>query len=361
MMRPLYLADHSDRLLCPLPLKCEPYSGCSGGCAYCSRSGLRDAHRVKGPEANSYRYIETFFFHNRKGMGTELIKRRMPVQIGVNSDPLQPIERSHGVTLRTLKLLQDREYPCILTTKFPGQLTEPTYMRALDGLPLVVQCSVSTEDVGLLSRLEPGAPPLEERLGALETLHEAGCHVMVRLAPFAPDLVGDAESLLARAHEIGVRAAQVGPLKIYHANGSRQRLNAALGYDYLQTTQLAYENCGVFSAITLAEQRDHVEQLERVAAEHGMEVLTCDDVTGTRAWRCCCGTDGLKDFEAIAEWAYFVNGHRINDHCSFDEYIQGHDCPWHVEFEQEWNSGKLERALPELVFNHDDKTYTRMW
>ena len=361
MQRPLYIADHSDRLLCPLPLKIEPYSGCSGGCAYCSRSGLRDAHRVKGPEANSYRYIEKFFFHNKERMETELIKRRMPIQIGINSDPLQPIEKVHGVTLRTLKLLQDREYPAIVTTKYPNQLTEPTYTRVIDGLPLVVQCSVSTEDVGLLSRLEPGAPPLEERLGALKTLHEAGAHVMIRLAPYAPDLVGDVDSLLVRAHDAGVRVVQVGPLKIYHANGSRQRLNEALGYDYLQTTNLAYENCGVFSAITLEEQKNHVEQLERAAAEVGIEALTCDDVTGTRAWRCCCGTDGLKDFEAIAEWAYFVNGHRINDHCSFDEYMQGHDCPWHTEFEQEWNSGKLERALPELVFNQDDKTYTRMW
>jgi hypothetical protein len=31
-----------------------------------------------------------------------------------------------------------------------------------------------------------------------------------------------------------------------------------MGYDYLKTTQLAYENCGVFSAITLAEQKNHV-------------------------------------------------------------------------------------------------------
>ena len=291
-------------------------------------------------------------------METELIKRRMPVQIGVNSDPLQPIEKSHRVTLRTLNLLQDRGHPAIITTKFPGRLVEPEYMRALDGLPLVIQCSVSTEDV---SRLEPGAPPLEERLGALKTLHEAGAHVMLRLAPYAPDLVGDVESLLVRARGAGVQVVQVGPLKIYHANGSRQRLNEALGYDYLQTTQLAYENCGVFEAITLAEQRDHVEQLERVAAELGMEVLTCDDTTVSRAWRCCCGTDGLKDFEAIAEWAYFVNGHRIDDHTTFETYMQGHDCPWHTEFEQEWNSGKLERALPELVFNQDDKTYTRMW
>lgn len=361
MQRPLYITDHSDRLLCPIPLKAEPYSGCSGQCAYCSRSGLRDAHRIKGPQANSYRYIEKFFFCGSGGMERELIARRCPIQIGCNSDPLQPIEKKHHTTLRLLKMLADREYPCILTTKSPGQLVEPEYLRVTDALPLLVQCSISSGDGRMLHKLEPGAPSLERRLGALKTLHEAGVHVMLRLAPFAPDLVDDVESLLVQARDAGVQTVQCGPLKVYHANGSRQRLNEALGYDYLQTTQLAYENCGVFSAITLTEQRAHVEQLERAAADLGMEILTCDDITGQRSWRCCCGTDGLEGFESIAEWAYFVNGYRIDEHTTFEEYMQGHDCPWHAEFEQEWNAGKLERALPELIFNQDDKTYTRMW
>jgi DNA repair photolyase len=294
-------------------------------------------------------------------MERELIARRCPIQIGCNSDPLQPIENMHHTTLRLLRMLAGREYPAIITTKFPDRLLAPEYTHVIGDLPLLVQCSVSSGDERMLRRLEPGAPSMEKRLGALTTLHEAGVHVMLRLAPFAPDLVGDVVDLLARAHDAGVRTVQCGPLKVYHANGSRQRLNEALGYNYLQTSQLAYENCGVFSAITLAEQQAAIEKLERQAAELGVEVLTCDDATGRRSWRCCCGTDGLDGFEAVAEWAYFVNGYRITDHTTFEEYIRGHDCPWHAEFEQEWNAGKLERALPELIFNQDDKTYTRMW
>lgn len=361
MQRPLYIADHSDRLLCPIPLKAEPYSGCSGKCAYCSRSGLRDAHRIKGPEANSYRYIEKFFFRGSGGMERELIARRCPIQIGCNSDPLQPIEKDHKVTLRILKLLQDREHPCIITTKFPDRLTEPEYLRAIDALPLIIQCSISSGDERMLCRLEPGAPSLKKRLGALKTLHDAGAHVMIRLAPFAPDLVGDVVDLLVRARDAGVQTVQCGPLKIYHANGSRGRLNDALGYNYLKATRLAYENCGVFSSLTLAVQQAAIEKLEGMAAELGVKVLTCDDTTGSRSWKCCCGTEGLEGFESIAWWAYFTNGHRIDDHTTFETYMQGHDCPWHAEFEQEWNAGKLERALPELIFNQDDKTYTRMW
>jgi hypothetical protein len=39
--RPLFICDHAERLICPLPLKIDPYSGCSTQCAYCSSNGLR--------------------------------------------------------------------------------------------------------------------------------------------------------------------------------------------------------------------------------------------------------------------------------------------------------------------------------
>lgn len=361
MQRPLYITDHSDRLLCPLPLKCEPYSGCSGGCVYCSRSGLRSPGKVKGLQANSYKYIEKFFFRDMRCMERSLINQRCPVQVGANSDALQPAERIHKTTLRVLRMLADRSYPVVLTSKFPNRLTESEYLRILDGLPLVVQCSVSSEDPTMLKALEPGVPPLHERLKALETLHAAGAHVILRMCPYAPDLAGNIEHLLAQAKDAGVRTVQAGFLKVHHSGGCGQRINQAVGYGYLASTQLPYENHGVFSTIPLEEQRVHVERLETLCRKLGMDCLTCDDVTRGRNWRTCCDVDGIKGFEGVAKWAYYINGYRIEDHCSFEEYMRAHDCPWHAEFEQEWNNGKLERALSELIFNKEDKTYSRMW
>lgn len=51
---------------------------------------------------------------------------------------------------------------------------------------------------------------------------------------------------------------------------------------------------------------------------------------------------------------------RIQDHCTFDEYMDGQHCPWSQEFQQEWDSGKLARAVPGLVFHPEDKTYSRI-
>lgn len=360
LSRPIYIADHSERLLCPLPLKIEPYRGCSIGCAYCSRSGLRAADRVIGPQPNSFRYVERFFYRQSNSMERKLIDQRCPVQIGINSDPLQPIEKDCKMTFRVLRILRDREYPCVITTKFPHALVEDEYLRALDGLPVAVQCSLSSEDPVMLNHLEPGAPSLRTRLEALKALNDAGAHVILRLWPFIPDLASDLDSLLAQAHDAGVQNVLCNFLKVHHAGGCRQRINEAVGYDYMASTRLNYVNGGVFNIASYQDQVRELLRIKELCRQHDLSLLNGDDFIHTRNWCCCCGTDGIPGFENTAKWAYYVNGWRITQHTTFEEYMEGLDCPWNVEFEEEWNKGKLARALPEIVFNQDDRTYSRL-
>jgi len=356
MQRPLFIADHSERLICPLPLKIESYSGCTGHCAYCSRTGLRDSPH--GVTANSVRYIEKYFFRSGKGMVRALIDQRSPIQIGPASDPLQAVEKVHKNTLKVLKILQAREYPCVLTTKFPDVLCDPAYLRAVDGLPLVVQVSISSADPDILRRLEPGVPSLPRRLEAMVQLHEAGVHVQLRLWPYAPDLAGNVADLLQRAKDAGVQTVLANPLKVYHT-GTREGINRALGRDYLEFTPLNYVNGGLFSIMSLEEQRREMSALADLCRSHSMDMLSCDDWPRTRNWRDCCGVGGLPGFKP-SPWAYYVNGYRIQDHCSFDEYMRGLDCPWHAEFKQEWEAGKLARALPDVIFHEEDLSYSRL-
>ncbi len=295
-------------------------------------------------------------------METQLIRQRSPVQIGPASDPLQAAEKTHKNTLRILKILRDREYPSVLTTKFPDMLCDPAYLRALDGLPLVVQCSLSSVNPGILRRLEPGAPSLPERLKALETLNEAGAVPMLRLWPYASDLAGSAEDigqLLALAHDSGVKRILCNPLKLYHSGGCRERINQALGRDYLTTTSLRYVNGGLFSVASYPDQIRELQKLNQLCRLHGLDLLTCDDFIHTRAWRDCCGVGDLPGFHP-SPWAYYLRGYVINQLTSFEEYMGDLPCPWRTEFEEEWNKGRLSRALPELTFHEEDKTYSRL-
>ncbi len=319
--------------------------------------GLRDA--VTDPAPSSIRYIEKFFYGHKTCMERELINQRSPVQIGMNSDPLQPIEKQYKITLRVLRILQDRQYPTVLTTKFPHALLGDEYLRVLDGLPLAVQCSISTEDQALLSRLEPVAQSWKRRLAALEQLSNAGVHVILRLWPYIPDLCGNIEYLLGCAKDAGVKTVQCNHLKLYSPGGGRKRINEALGYNYQENTPCHYEHRGVFKIASLAEQREHILRLEEVCRELDLDLLTCDDLAGTRNWRDCCGVGALPGFKP-SPWAYYVRGHVIKEHCSFEEYMEDMPCPYREEFEQEWRKGRLSRAVPELIFHTEDETYSRM-
>ena len=173
--RPCFIVDGADRLLCPIPLKINPYRGCEGKCLYCSMNGqhARWRSRANGDISevapSPIKYIEKMFYRSH-GMERDLIEMRSPVQIGHASDPLQPLEKQHRITLKTLKILGDFEYPTIITTKWPGVLTECSYLPTIDGLPLVVQCSISSEDQAMLGILEPESPSWKRRLAALETV-----------------------------------------------------------------------------------------------------------------------------------------------------------------------------------------------
>ena len=361
--RPCFVVDGADRLLCPVPLKINPYRGCRGGCLYCSmnQQHARWANRAKGEISDvapsSIRYIEHIFYKSRC-MERQLIDKRYPVQIGHASDPLQPLERQHKITLKTLGILKDFEYPTIITTKWPGVLTEDPYLKAIDDLPLVVQCSISSEDQAMLRVLEPEAPSWKRRIAALETLSCSGVHVILRLWPYIPDLSGNLDVLLASAYDAGVRTVQANFLKMFNAGRDTTRFRDALGYDYSKESCLGYEQRHNFKIANLATQEHEVKQLEELCHDIGLECLTCDDLTGTRNWRPCCGLDGLPGFKP-APWAYYVNGYRITEHTDYETYMKGIDCPWSLEFEMEWNRGRLASAVPGIGFHESDMTYSR--
>jgi DNA repair photolyase len=304
------------------------------------------------------RYIEKMFYRHNDRMEGALISQRYPVQIGHMSDPLQPCEKAHKVTLKVLRILQEREYPCILTTKFPGQLTEPEYIKAIDGEPLAVQCSISNADEAVLRILEPNAPPWRDRISALKMLHDAGVHVILRLWPYIPDLCGDLRPMLEAAKDAGVRVVQANFLKLYNSGNVRGLFHRALGYDLAERSRLRWEYySGNYQIASLEDQKREIARLENMCLSLGIQVLTCDDLTGSRAWRDCCGVGDLPGFK-VAPWAYQVRGYVITSHTDFETYMQG--LHWHAEFEAEWNKGTLADAVWNLEFHDEDKTHSRI-
>jgi hypothetical protein len=189
----------------------------------------------------------------------------------------------------------------------------------------------------------------------MKILHDAGVHVQLRLWPYSIQISGPVDQLLGGAKESGCSAVLCNPLKLYHASGSRPRLKDALGFDIGPD----FENCGVYSAPTQIAQVDALVKLQALCREVGLTLYSCN-FPRERQWRSCCAVDGLPGFEGIAKWSYYTNGWRIQDHCTFEQYMKDNDCPWHDEFEQEWDAGKLSRSIPDLVFHPEDLSYSRL-
>ncbi|WP_306151006.1 PA0069 family radical SAM protein [Roseovarius sp. MMSF_3281] len=194
----------------PFDRSINPYRGCEHGCIYCFArpshawlglsAGLDfetrlvarpDAPRVLARELRAPRY------------------RVAPIAIGTNTDPYQPVEKTHEVTRACLKVLQRFNHPVAIVTK--GSLIERDLdiLSDMAGRGLVrVGISLTTLDPRLSRRMEPRAPSPARRLQVIERLAGAGVPVRVMTSPVVPGLTDhEIEALLKAGQGAGATAA----------------------------------------------------------------------------------------------------------------------------------------------------------
>ena len=129
-VRSVHLVDGIDRILCPLPLKLNTWRGCSGGCVYCSMRLQARLWKSRagggGPAPSDPNFLRSKFEGgDPDGFAQQLIRQRVPIQIGMQTDPLQPAERTRGATLEHLKILRDHNYPTIITSALSSHPLTP--------------------------------------------------------------------------------------------------------------------------------------------------------------------------------------------------------------------------------------------
>lgn len=132
-----------------------------------------------------------------------------PINLGANTDPYQPIERTLKVTRSILEVLQRFRHPVTIVTK--GHLIERDIdilaEMARDNLA-AVHVSVTTLDSDLKRILEPRAPSAAARLHAIRCLHDAGIPVGALVAPVIPAINDhEIEHILAAVAQAGSRTA----------------------------------------------------------------------------------------------------------------------------------------------------------
>jgi DNA repair photolyase len=194
----------------PFDVSVNPYRGCEHGCAYCF---ARPAHAYMNLSPGLD--FETKIF--AKPDAPDLLARALdrpgyrcvPIALGTNTDPYQPVERRLRITRGILQVLAAHHHPFSIVTK------SALILRDLDLIaPMAARgqasafVSVTTLDAGLAGRLEPRAAAPHRRLDVLRELSEAGVPTGVLASPMIPALNDhELESILAAAAEAGARYA----------------------------------------------------------------------------------------------------------------------------------------------------------
>ncbi|MBL0209750.1 MAG: radical SAM protein [Holophagaceae bacterium] len=208
----------------------NPYRGCSHGCRYCYVRGypaplagqeesghLAEANpsaRAKGlhdpqewgrwvtPKLNAPELLwaQRHKLHNES------------VFISSATDPYQPIERNFRLTRKCLQvLLACPTTQVILHTRSPMVLQDLELLKAFGGR-LSVGFSIPTDDDAVRQIVEPDAPSIPSRWGAVEQLSKAGIPVTIGATPLLA--VRDIAGFAGRVRDSGARSAWVGGLRL---------------------------------------------------------------------------------------------------------------------------------------------------
>jgi DNA repair photolyase len=170
---------------------CNPYVGCSFGCAYCYAMFLPQNRR---PKEDWGKWFQA------KSNAVELAQKQAPklarqaVYMSSVTDPYLPAERSLALTRGILAALLPHQPRLLIQTRGPLVVRDLDLLCQFDSLR--VNFSIPTDSEAVRQVFEPKAPPLEKRWQALVQIKAAGLPVGICITPVLP--LDDAESFAER-------------------------------------------------------------------------------------------------------------------------------------------------------------------
>lgn len=194
----------------PFEQSINPYRGCEHGCVYCY---ARPTHAYLGLSPGLD--FETKLFAKpdaAKLLAAELRKpgyRVKSIALGTNTDPYQPVERTHKITRAILETLRDFSHPFSIVTKSALVARDIDIIGPMAARNLAhVFVSVTTLDRDLARKMEPRASTPQRRLDAIRELTQAGVKTGVMAAPMIPAINDhELEAILEAARDAGATSA----------------------------------------------------------------------------------------------------------------------------------------------------------
>lgn len=182
--------------LCDVPIRFDTYIGCTHGCTYCFVKRLSDINDIKvGESINSLRS----FINGKRDKATAWCDWDIPIHWGGMSDPFQPCERKHLLSLKALELFRETQYPFIVSTK-STLIAESPWYDVLKETKNVTQISMVCERY---DEYERGVADYDSRLKMLPKLSEASKRLIIRIQPYLPEVEKDVIINLQKLKDAG--------------------------------------------------------------------------------------------------------------------------------------------------------------
>ncbi|MEQ8205029.1 MAG: radical SAM protein, partial [Woeseia sp.] len=142
----------------------------------------------------------------------------VPITIGANTDPYQPVEREQRLTRRLLETFLRHRHPVSLISKGTLMRRDLDLLSELAADNLCsVAISIPTVDKHLKRIMEPRVPAAAARLRLLADLNAAGVPCTLLMAPIIPAINdSEIETIVARAADSGVQRAAWILLRLPH-------------------------------------------------------------------------------------------------------------------------------------------------
>jgi len=163
------------------PYVINPYVGCHHNCTYCYARFMK---RFTGHREPWGQFVDAKV--NAPDLLRKEVARRKKGTVWVSGvcDPYQPLEGRYKLTRQCLEILAENDWSVVVQTRSPLALRDLDILKK--GKDFEVGMSVTTADDGIRRLFEPNAPPIRERIRALDELHRAGIRTYAMIAPMLP-------------------------------------------------------------------------------------------------------------------------------------------------------------------------------
>jgi len=159
----------------------NPYTGCQHACSYCYARFMK---RFTGHKEPWGEFVDVKI-NAPDLLPKEIIKKkRGEVWVSGVCDPYQPLEAKYSLTRKCLEVLAQHDWPVIIQTRAPLVLRDMDIIK--EAYNFQVGFSITTADDSIRKLFEPKAPPIQDRIMALQKLHQAGIKTYAMIAPILP-------------------------------------------------------------------------------------------------------------------------------------------------------------------------------